>query len=57
MAGVNRHLPTFHRYLNLRQKMMRLAELHAEHTPETYAYLFTWQSPGWDGKLGAAQAL
>jgi para-nitrobenzyl esterase len=32
---------------------MRLAELHAAHTPATYAYLFTWKSPGWDGKLGA----
>jgi oligoendopeptidase F len=26
--GVNRHLPTFHRYLMLRKKMMGLAELH-----------------------------
>ena len=25
---------------------MRLAELHAAHTPATYAYLFTWKSPG-----------
>jgi para-nitrobenzyl esterase len=32
---------------------MRLAELHATHTPATYTYLFTWKSPGWDGKLGA----
>ena len=30
-----------------------IAELHAAHTPATYAYLFTWKSPGWDGKLGA----
>lgn len=36
---------------------MRLAELWAAHTPETYAYLFTWQSPGWDGKLGAAHGV
>ena len=33
---------------------MRLAELHAAHTPATYAYLFTWKSPGWDGKRGAS---
>jgi oligoendopeptidase F len=26
--GVNKHLPTFHRYLKLRQKMMGLPELH-----------------------------
>ena len=28
VEGVNRHLPTFHRYLKLRQKMMGLSELH-----------------------------
>jgi para-nitrobenzyl esterase len=32
---------------------MRVAELHAAHTSATYAYLFTWKSPGWAGKLGA----
>jgi len=26
--GVNEHLPTFHRYLNLRKRMMGLSELH-----------------------------
>ena len=26
--GVNKHLPTFHRYLSLRKKMMKLGELH-----------------------------
>jgi oligoendopeptidase F len=26
--GVNRHLPTFHRYLKLRQRMMKLQDLH-----------------------------
>jgi oligoendopeptidase F len=26
--GVNRHLPTFHRYLKLRQRMLKLPELH-----------------------------
>ena len=35
----------------------RLAELHAAHTPQTYAYLFTWQSPAWDGKLGAGHVV
>ena len=28
VEGVNRHLPTFHRYLTLRKKMMGLDELH-----------------------------
>jgi oligoendopeptidase F len=28
VEGVNRHLPTFHRYLNLRKKMMGVSELH-----------------------------
>src|SRR5215212_1971560 len=36
---------------------MRLAELHAVHTLETYAYLFTWKSPGWGGKLGAGHVV
>ena len=38
---------------HFRVPSMRLAELHAAHTPATYTYLFTWKSPGWDGKLGA----
>jgi oligoendopeptidase F len=28
LDGVNRHLPTFHRYLKLRQRMMKLDDLH-----------------------------
>jgi oligoendopeptidase F len=28
IEGVNRHLPTFHRYLRLRQRMMQLPDLH-----------------------------
>ena len=28
VEGVNKHLPTFHRYLNLRKKMMGVSELH-----------------------------
>jgi para-nitrobenzyl esterase len=36
---------------------MRLAELNVAHTPQTYAYLFTWQSPGWDGTLGAGHVV
>jgi oligoendopeptidase F len=28
LEGVNRHLPTFHRYLKLRQRMMTLDDLH-----------------------------
>jgi para-nitrobenzyl esterase len=36
---------------------MRLAERHSTLTPETYAYLFTWKSPGWDGRLGAGHEI
>jgi oligoendopeptidase F len=28
VEGVNRHLPTFHRYLSLRKRMMKVPELH-----------------------------
>jgi para-nitrobenzyl esterase len=40
-----------------RMPMMRLAERHAAHTPQTYAYLFTWRSPGDGGRLGAAHGV
>jgi para-nitrobenzyl esterase len=36
---------------------MRLAEAHAAHTPDTYAYLFTWKSPGWGGRLGSGHVV
>jgi para-nitrobenzyl esterase len=36
---------------------MRLAELHARHTPTTYAYLFTWRSSAWEGRLGAGHCV
>jgi para-nitrobenzyl esterase len=36
-----------------RAPSMRLAELHAAHTSATFTHIFTWTSPGWDGKLGA----
>jgi para-nitrobenzyl esterase len=36
---------------------MRQAELHAAHTPQTYAYLFTWRSPAHGGRLGAAHTM
>jgi len=36
---------------------MRLAELHAAHTPQTFTYLFTWPSPAWDGQLGAGHVV
>ena len=32
----------------------RLAEHHAAHTPQTYAYTFTWRSPAEGGRHGAA---
>jgi para-nitrobenzyl esterase len=40
-----------------RVRSMRLAELHARHTPNTYAYLFTWRSPAWNGRLGAGHCV
>jgi para-nitrobenzyl esterase len=36
---------------------MRLAELHGAHTPETYAYLFTWRSSAWGGGLAAGHVV
>lgn len=35
----------------------RLLELHAAHTPDTYAYLFTWQATAPDRPQGAIHAL
>ncbi|MEE9279262.1 MAG: carboxylesterase/lipase family protein [Myxococcota bacterium] len=36
---------------------IRLAEAQAAHQPRTYAYLFTWTSPAFEGRLGACHAL
>jgi para-nitrobenzyl esterase len=36
---------------------MRLAELHARRTTDTYAYLFTWRSSAWEGRLGAGHGV
>jgi len=33
------------------------AEAQAKHQPDTYVYLFTWESPSFDGMLGACHAL
>ncbi len=43
-----------HRY---RAPLMRQAELHAVHTPQTYGYLFAWRSPARGGRLGAAHSM
>jgi para-nitrobenzyl esterase len=40
-----------------RYPAMRLAELHAAHTPDSWAYLFTWQPPLAPERLGAAHGL
>jgi para-nitrobenzyl esterase len=40
-----------------RAPLMRQAELHAAHTPQAYAYLFTWRSPARNGRLGAAHGM
>lgn len=37
-----------------RVPVMRLAGLHAARTPHTYASLFTWQSPAWNGHSARA---
>jgi oligoendopeptidase F len=47
--GVNRHLPTFHRYLALRKKMMGLQELH-------YYDLYAPLVPSVEDKYTAEQA-
>jgi para-nitrobenzyl esterase len=39
---------------HFRVPSMRIAEFHAALTPATFTYLFTWKSPGWDGKRGAS---
>ncbi|MHA2130641.1 MAG: carboxylesterase/lipase family protein, partial [Promethearchaeota archaeon] len=36
---------------------IRLAEAQSKYQPNTFMYLFTWPSPGRDGKLGAAHSL
>jgi para-nitrobenzyl esterase len=43
-----------HRY---RAPLMRQADLHAAHTPQTYVYLFAWRSPARGGRLGAAHGM
>src|SRR5262245_886179 len=40
-----------------RYPLMRQAELHAAHTPQTYTYLFTWRSPAPGCRLGAAHTM
>lgn len=40
-----------------RAPLMRQVELHAAHTPQTYAYFFTWRSPAMRGRLGAAHTM
>jgi para-nitrobenzyl esterase len=36
---------------------MRMAEAQAAHQPDTYAYLFDWESPAMHGVLGSCHAL
>lgn len=40
-----------------RAPIMRQAEQHAVHTPQTYAYVFAWRSPAQGGRLGAAHCM
>ena len=41
----------------MRHPAMHLASLQSRHQRATYAYLFTWRSPAWKGRLGACHAL
>jgi len=43
--------------LEFRISTIRLLEAQQPHQPNTFNYLFTWQSPGMDGKLGACHGL
>jgi para-nitrobenzyl esterase len=36
---------------------IRLAEAQREHRPDTFMYLFSWESPGFGGVLGACHAI
>lgn len=40
-----------------RVPMMQLAEAQSAHCSQTYAYLVIWQSPAWDGSLGAGHTV
>ena len=40
-----------------RVPVTRLAALQATHTPSVFAYLFTWRSSAWEGKLGAGHVV
>ena len=42
---------------NFRHPAMQLAEAHACRQSDTYAYLFTWESPALGGALGSCHAL
>ena len=42
---------------HFRYPAMQLAEAHARRQPDTFAYLFTWESPALDGLLGSCHAL
>ncbi len=36
---------------------IRMAELHSQHTPATWMYLFDYESPALDGQLGACHSI
>ena len=36
---------------------IRTAELHGSHTPYVWMYLFDWESPAWEGRLGSCHSL
>jgi para-nitrobenzyl esterase len=40
-----------------RMPAIRLAEAQAPHAPDTFMYLFSWESPGFGGLLGACHAI
>lgn len=36
---------------------IRVAELQSKHTPNTWMYLFDYESPSWEGRLGASHSI
>lgn len=36
---------------------IRVAELQSQHTPDTWMYLFDYESPSWEGRLGASHSI
>lgn len=42
---------------SFRLPAIRVAELQSKHTPDTWMYLFDYESPSWEGRLGASHSI